>query len=1057
MSLHVSSASLYFFTLFFSHLRFSIRMACYIVGDQHCQSHVTMLNCLETVITDIHIDITGIDSEVNKCFPDNHQLPSNMITPPFFKEPVVKTQVWSGILPVVAELTKTNPATTSSTTSCLGTSCVPELPSILLSIEKEVNRHVQYVSYIQEKMNAIPSATSNLSMGASRSQLQHSASMGRSKIRTNPGLPVLQRSPKVHNLSQSHLYDITSVSQQLNSSIAISGPTQYVSADQQKPPCLCCKRCSNALRWISDHVCNKIQQLKDHCHDLKSRLIEELKEKEKQLMIQLASSRKAKQTVTNNFNHLEGLGPQGLTVCSNIQIFEPIYQNCRRVNYGTSKRHAADGQSCDEEQSVFYTAQSMSTTSTQLSSGVPTVTPSVAVSSVPNASPESSMPSMSTTEGSYSFPIITFPEQSLPLAPQVSLSSDPNTIITDNIYDEPVVSRTHPLKSSTPQVLPTDISYIAQSPLQKLLEFQRLRSNSLNQDRSSSTSNSFRRRSHTISNPASANHMFIASGSYASIDETSDPDTLEPTIPKLFHVQSDIAVTFPANQPRKTKSTILSRASKLKQFITNKFQRKSWGGQASKKSSSSPTECKSPAAVQFFEYDFSDDNTDHQPLETSSDDLHDLSMVSCIADTLASHSVLRTTTSSTSTMQMRTKTVPEMTFSQSCLTSSSSIQSNVANLDKSFSKSTASNQADLPLPSKPKSPSTLKPIQSRVKTPAKQSFITHLRQGAVLLSIPPVSTAAHHEDLLIQRQSIDSLSVMSGIDPVQSPASVNISSLDISQPDHFSNISSRKRLMFQTPVAPTPSRESIYYFHDDSSFDTTQGYSSFHKLQKIANTPAHSLPSSLSTQRSSIPVSPVSSNMSTQRSSIPINLVPSSLCTQRPSIPVPVPSSIPTLVPELITYLCQGPVSGDGLQNMVGLSQLKPYLLRGRITLSYLLYLICNYPQNYDEVPGYDPVTKQISMAMVTLVSAQTTKPHIFSRNLIWRLFTLAELYGGNTDSLTQDVVFAVREATYKQYNISSVFWQKKCLSFIHESINYLFRRKLRHPVFRCLLQQSVC
>jgi hypothetical protein len=68
------------------------------------------------------------------------------------------------------------------------------------------------------------------------------------------------------------------------------------------------------LQWFSNSVCNKIQYLKDQCRILQTRLITELKEKEKELMVQLAQQRKAKQTITNNFSRLEGLGLQGLNM-----------------------------------------------------------------------------------------------------------------------------------------------------------------------------------------------------------------------------------------------------------------------------------------------------------------------------------------------------------------------------------------------------------------------------------------------------------------------------------------------------------------------------------------------------------------------------------------------------------------------------------------------------------------------------------------------------------------------------------------------------------------------
>jgi hypothetical protein len=77
--------------------------------------------------------------------------------------------VWTGILPVIAELTKAHLNAKPDDSSCTR-SCVPELPSMLLTLEREIDRHVQYVNYLQEKMNALPTTT-NLSMVTSKSRL----------------------------------------------------------------------------------------------------------------------------------------------------------------------------------------------------------------------------------------------------------------------------------------------------------------------------------------------------------------------------------------------------------------------------------------------------------------------------------------------------------------------------------------------------------------------------------------------------------------------------------------------------------------------------------------------------------------------------------------------------------------------------------------------------------------------------------------------------------------------------------------------------------------------
>ncbi|CAG2193253.1 INO80Q [Mytilus edulis] len=138
--------------------------------------------------------------------------------------------------------------------------------------------------------------------------------------------------------------------------------------------------------------------------------------------------------------------------------------------------------------------------------------------------------------------------------------------------------------------------------------------------------------------------------------------------------------------------------------------------------------------------------------------------------------------------------------------------------------------------------------------------------------------------------------------------------------------------------------------------------------------------------------------------------------------------------------------------NMEKLWHIKPYLLQGTLTDTFLVHLINNYPHNFLEVPGYNCITKEISMELVSNVFSQSSKPHIFARDLVWHLFTLLELYGGksksgkNTDSLDNDLIVAIRNATVQQYHITTQIWQYKCVSFIHQSINDLFNQKLRLP-----------
>ncbi|CAC5379093.1 unnamed protein product [Mytilus coruscus] len=921
----------------------------------HCNTHKSMLTCLETVISDVHLDLNSIDSEVNKCLPINHQLPGNTVTPPFFKEPASKIPIWTGILPVVAEITKTH-ASANNTSDCI--SCIPNLPSILLSLEKEVDRHVQYVNYIYEKINTMPLTSTNNSgsIVTSQSHLMRSSSTSRCKIRTNPSLPVLQRSPKVLNLSQSHLYDITSVSQQMNPSTCSTESLQDAPDIQPSPSCLCCRNCANALRWFSDSICSKVQSLKDQCHNLQSILMAELKEREK---------------------------TYDTTSPETIQIFVPVNwnQSASSIYNQPSTRYAADGQSCDEE------------------------------------STNPTMPSLSTTEGSYSISLSQVPEQSPPPAPEVSLCSEPNiTLYQDNIYDEPIVRVKPEITVQQPSANTTaDMLHrtVPQSPMPELLEYQRRRSSSMDQYDCAFSKDNFRKRSHTISHPASAKQQFSGPDHYSTIDEMAEvyqtPD--EPHLP-LLHVNTSIGVTFPDNKPRKmkkSKSSILVRANKLKHFITKKFSRKSWGGQEVKKSTSTHV---IPPEVHFFEYDFSDDDAYTCPVNTTADTLGNLSTVTGTEDTQTS---LNKINSSVNAVHIP-KTVEEVTFTSSTSLAYNSLHDQIATIERELNTSASSDY--------------VMSDQSSCNFPVKnQSFISQPKTGRLKMVIPAKLSSSRFEALLISRPSLDSMSAISDIEQIETtPAPASSSTQPcistVSNNANLDNVT-RKRLMFDTKGYASPTSESIYSFHDDSSFDVSQSYATFRKLQKISSTPYHQ---------------PVKS-----------------IVQRTPYVTSTTATSILHQEPELLNYLCQGHSSVEGRKNMLKLCHIKPYLIHGKVTLPYLLQLINNNRYSYDDLPGYNPATKQISQQMISCVWSQTDRCHIFARNLIWHLFTLAELYGGKTDNLSGDIIAAVQRATIEQYNVTDRNWQGKCVPFIHNSINYLFQHKLRHPVFLCLLQQSVC
>ncbi|CAG2193252.1 unnamed protein product [Mytilus edulis] len=559
-----------------------------------CSTHNSMLSYLETAINDIHVNLMKIDTEVSQNLSQGHSPQSALWTcwtPQFFKEP--SKESCNPTIPLDGSHDET-----------VCSNCLVELPRILFTVKKEVDRHVQYVDFIQEKMNAVSMSTAKANLTPkSHANLNRNASVRRSNIRTNPSFPVLH-SQKSHGALLTNQ----------NSSVPNAESFKH-SLTLESQPCVCCEKCSSVLHLFSQTVCSRVNYLKDQCQELKIRLVKELLEKERELNMWLSQIKTAKENVGSSFCHLENLGQQCLVIFTNLQDKDDMdskqKDNCDGNQFDI--RSAADGQSCDKE----ITNQNLG----------------LLLDSSESTNKNTRLPS-SSSEGSYTLPVGLSHEEDYSV---ITVSADDKDRIC--IYDELVFSTQNEQQEAESK--PShDISVSCdndKSPLPELIEFQRKRSDSLNRYDKLFQRTDFRRRSQ--SNPVSfkTRKAMNASGPYYTIQEGTD-DSLNQDGPstELHHAKSECVINEPDTKQRKikkSKSSMMVRATKIKNFITKKFKRKSWGGKSQRKSTSSSSVQASSTGVQFFEYDFSDDGID-KSLNATSDRLGDLSFLTGMSNNL---------------------------------------------------------------------------------------------------------------------------------------------------------------------------------------------------------------------------------------------------------------------------------------------------------------------------------------------------------------------------------------------------------------------------------------
>ena len=67
-------------------------------------------------------------------------------------------------------------------------------------------------------------------------------------------------------------------------------------------------------------------------------------------------------------------------------------------------------------------------------------------------------------------------------------------------------------------------------------------------------------------------------------------------------------------------------------------------------------------------------------------------------------------------------------------------------------------------------------------------------------------------------------------------------------------------------------------------------------------------------------------------------------------------------------------------------------------------------------------------------------KPHVVSRDLVWHLFTVAELYGNRFNTLKPATIEAIHNSVMKVTQCDESTWRRKCIPFINSGIRHFFR-----------------
>lgn len=89
------------------------------------------------------------------------------------------------------------------------------------------------------------------------------------------------------------------------------------------------------------------------------------------------------------------------------------------------------------------------------------------------------------------------------------------------------------------------------------------------------------------------------------------------------------------------------------------------------------------------------------------------------------------------------------------------------------------------------------------------------------------------------------------------------------------------------------------------------------------------------------------------------------------------------------------------------------------------------------------------------LCSQTDGRPHLLAKGLVWRLFTIGQLYGNRFHSLDDAVTSKIRLIVQSRTGCDGDYWRRRCVPFINSSIRQLFNNKLRK--YEHLLNHTCC
>lgn len=89
------------------------------------------------------------------------------------------------------------------------------------------------------------------------------------------------------------------------------------------------------------------------------------------------------------------------------------------------------------------------------------------------------------------------------------------------------------------------------------------------------------------------------------------------------------------------------------------------------------------------------------------------------------------------------------------------------------------------------------------------------------------------------------------------------------------------------------------------------------------------------------------------------------------------------------------------------------------------------------------------------LCSQTDGRPHLLAKGLVWRLFTIGQLYGNRFHSLDDAVTSKIHLIVQSRTGCDDDHWRRRCVPFINSSIRQLFNNKLRK--YEHLLNHTCC